>query len=295
MDAGRLALLKSLALFEGIPDKALHALGDFLKTVAMGPGQTLFQEGSEGTSLFFVASGRIRITKKVAGGAQKDLALLGPGECLGEMALFETKPRSASASAEGETQVLELRREDLDRWLNSNPELAVGFFAHLLQVQSGRLRRTSDELALLFDLSSLLLEPAANSKDLLQRVLERVTPHLEGNWNACAFLYNMFNDEMEQVAAVGDFDFTQVSQPKDDKPGWVENATYFAPLPGPKRLEGYLLFRAYESFTDEERVETGRTLTAVARLVRTAVENVEHRTEDALRGRLKAQTHGKGI
>ena len=289
------ASLKDLRLFEGIPDRALEALADLLRPVSLGDGQVLFQEGSEGTSLYFVASGRVRISKRVAGGTYKDLAILAAGECLGEMALFETKPRSASASAEGPTRVFEFRREDLNRWLKSNPELAVGFFAHLLQVQSHRLRRTSDEMALLFDLSSVLLESAATNKDLLLKVLESVVPHLEGNWNAAAFLYNMFNDEMELTAVIGDFDFTQVKAPKDAQPGWIENATYFAPLPGKTKLQGFLLFRAYESLSDAERTETGRTLTTVARLVRTAVENVDHRVEDSLRERLKTQSRGTGI
>jgi CRP-like cAMP-binding protein len=294
MDDQRIPLLKSLRLLEGIPEKALTALAEVLKPISLGDGQVLFKENTGGTSLYLIASGKIRISKKVAGGVQKDLALLAPGECLGEMAMFETRPRSASASAEGSATLFELRRDDLNKWLQSNPELAVGFFAHLLQIQSNRLRRTSDELALLFDLSSLLLEPAADNKELLKRMLDRVVPHLVGNWNAGAFLYNVYNAEMELAAVVGDFDFTQIAPPKDEQPGWIENATYFAPLPGEKRLQGYLVFRAYESFTDEERTETGRTLTAVARLVRTAVENVDHRTEEMLRGRLK-DTRGSGI
>ena len=61
-----------------------------------------------------VATGRILISKKVAGGQYKDLAILGPGDCLGEMALIEDTPRSARASAYGEVDLFELRREDLE-------------------------------------------------------------------------------------------------------------------------------------------------------------------------------------
>lgn len=292
MEQPKVSLLKTLRLLAGISDEKLAKLSGFLHPVRIDNDQILFEEGSLGNSLYFIASGRVLISKKVAGGEFKDLAILGPGDCLGEMAVLETMPRSARASGYGQVELFELRREDLDRWLRENPELAIGFFAHLVKMLSHRLRRTSDELALMYDLSSVLLEPSATNKELLARVLRSVLPHLEGHWNACAFLYNVYNEEMDLVVIEGDFDFTQIPAPKDGRPGWIEASTFFAPLPGQKRLGGYLLFRAYESFTDEERGEIGRTLTAVARLVQTAVENVDHRTEEQLRARLKSQSRG---
>lgn len=292
MEHPKLSLLKTLRLLAGISDEKLNLLSAFLRPVSLENDQILFEEGSLGTSLYFVASGRVLIAKKVAGGSFKDLAILGPGDCLGEMAVLETMPRSARAAAYGPVELFELRREDLDKWLKQNPELAIGFFAHLVKMLSHRLRRTSDELTLLYDLSSVLLEPVPNNKELLARVINSVLPHLEGHWDAAAFLYNVFNDETDMVVNVGNFDFTQIPEPKDGRPGWIEASTFFAPLPGEKRLGGYILFRAYENFSDEERAETGRTLTAVARLVQTAVENVNHKTEEQLRARLKSQSHG---
>lgn len=292
MEPPKLETLKSLRLLAGISDEKLQALSGYLRPTVLANDQVLFEEGSLGESLYFVATGRVLISKKVAGGEFKDLAILGPGDCLGEMALLETMPRSARASGYGTVELFELRRDDLQQWLKQNPELALGFFAHLVKMLSHRLRRTSDELALMYDLSSVLLEPAATNKEMLERVLKSVLPHLEGHWNAAAFLYNVYNDETELVVSHGDFDFTQIPAPKDGRPGWIEASTFFAPLPGQKRLAGYLLFRAYESFTDDERGEMGRTLTAVARLVETAVENINHKTEEQLRARLKNQSHG---
>ena len=292
MEADKLPLLKSLRLLAGIPDGALGALSKVLRDSSLSNEQVLFEEGSKGTSLYFVAGGRVLISKRVAGGQYKDLAILGPGDCLGEMALIDEAPRSARASAYGDVQLFELRRNDLDAWLKVNPNLAVGFFAHLLKIQTHRLRRTSDELTLMYDLSSVLLEPVADNKEMLGKVLKCVLPHLEGHWNAAAFLYNQFNDETELLDHIGEFDFTQIPIQKEQKAGWIETSTFYAPFPGVKHIQGYLLFRAYETFPEEERAETGRTLTAVARLVRSAVENIEHRTEEMLRGRLKEKSHG---
>jgi CRP-like cAMP-binding protein len=296
MPQDKLSLIKTLRLLDGIPDAHLAALADFLKPLELKDGQTLFEEGSAGRSLYFIAAGRIKIGKKAAGD-YKDLAILDAGDCFGEMALFETTPRSARAVAAGETTLFELGREDLDRWLKSNPGLAVGFFAELLQVQSGRLRRTSSELTLLFDLSSLLLEPAATNKELLARALARLLPHLPGPWSAAAFLYNMFNDELELAARQGSFDFAgaAAASAKGDA-RWLDSSTFAAPLFNPARARGRLIFRAETSLSDEDRTDIGRTLITVARLVSSAVENIDHRTEEDLRGRLRAQqSYGPGI
>lgn len=241
----------------------------------------------------------MRISKKLAKDVSKDLAILGPGDSFGEMAVIEPQPRSARASASGEASLFELGRDDLNKWLKSNPELAMGFFAHLVQVQSGRLRRTSNELTLLFDLSSLLLEPIASGKELLMNVLERIVPHLMGSWSAQAHLYNMFNDEMDFVAGRGDFDFSalkaKLPPATETRSLWLGEQAYYVSLPGPKRPHGYLIFHSATALSEEDRNESGRTLTTVARLLTSALENINFRTEDSLRSRLSSAKHGSGI
>lgn len=298
MDSDKLKLLKSLHLLDKIPDEQLAALDQFLKPKTVAEGGVVFEEGSPGDSLFFVVAGRVAISKKISGGQRKDLAVLGPGDCFGEMALLETSTRSARASAQGQTTLLELARQDFDRWLKSHAELAMGFFGELVQVQSQRLRRTSSELTLLFDLSSLLLEAHASAKDLLSKVLAHVVPHLQGAWSGAAYLYNVFNDEMDPVARFGDFDFSPAAAKRrgtETEAQWLEDGCYVVPLPGAERPHGYLLFHSAAPLSDEERGEQARTLTTVARLLTSAVENINFRTEESLRNRLKTSSYGSGL
>lgn len=293
----KLKLLQSVRLLDQIPERQLVALGEFLKAVSLKDGEAVFLEGTKGDSLYFVTKGRVRISKKAAG-TQKDLAILGAGDCFGEMALVEDVARSASATAQGETELFQLGRADMNRWLKSHPELAVDFFAELVQVQSKRLRRTSNELAMLFDLSNLLLENHPSPKDLLKRVFERLMPHMEGRWSAAASVYNLFNDEMEVVAGWGSLDLSLVPPlPKatEERQAWLDGASFYTTLPGGKRPQGYLLFRAEDPLSDEDRAEAGRTLTTVARLIATAAENINYHLEDSLRSRLKSQAHGAGL
>ena len=86
---------------------------------------------------------------KISAGVDKDLAVLGPGDCFGEMAMIEDSPRSATATSSGDCVLFQLGRQDLNRWLKSRPEMAMEFFAEMVQEQSRRLRRTSNELALI--------------------------------------------------------------------------------------------------------------------------------------------------
>jgi CRP-like cAMP-binding protein len=293
----KLVLLKSLRLLERVPDAQLASLSAFLTPESLKDGQMVFDEGSKGDSLYFIASGRVAIRKKVlrADGspAYKDLALLAAGDCFGEMAIFEeSAARSARAEAQGATVLFTLERTKLQKWLESDSRLAVGFFTELTQTLSRRLRRSSNELALLFDLSAWLLEPIADARELLRKVLSHLVPHLDGGWTAAAFLYNEFNDEMELAATEGGLDAGEsgVCVPDSDRPAaWRDAKTFIVPLPGPRRLRGYLVFRSTAEPADAEKGEIARTLLTVAHLIGSALQNIDARVEASFRSRLSSR------
>ena len=60
-------------------------------------GTVLFREGETGTTMYVLQAGRVRITKSIKG-EDKMLAILGPGEFFGEMAILNDKPRTATAT-----------------------------------------------------------------------------------------------------------------------------------------------------------------------------------------------------
>ena len=114
----KLKLFQSLKLFRRVPEEDILKLGAFLTVENYADGQTVFQEGTKGDSLYFIASGRIRIAKRLPreeaeraeSPAYKDLSILAPGDCFGEMAIIESLTRSADAIALGETALLKLGR-----------------------------------------------------------------------------------------------------------------------------------------------------------------------------------------
>lgn len=297
--ADRVALLRTLALFARFPEERLKALAAYLEPLSFTDGAVIFSEGSIGDGLYFTVSGRVRVTKNLAGGKQKDLASLGAGECLGEMALLDTIARSAGAYASGPAELLRLKRDDLKSWLAADAALAMEFFSSLVAVQSGRLRRTSTELTLMYDLSTLLVEPATSPVSLLARALERVVPHLDGEWSACAYAYNPYNEEMDHAGAAGREPFGPEAgvMPQKSAPDqtWLDDRTLALVLRSPTKLLATLQLRAHAALDEARRAEAARTLSAVARLLTSALENLDFRADEALRSRLKTRTNAQSF
>lgn len=295
----RVALLRSLELFDQYSEERLSALSAYLEPVSFADGAEVFAENSIGDGLYFVVSGRVRVTKRLAAGGQKDIASVGPGDVLGEMALLDAVARSAGAYAVAATDLLRLKRDDLKKWLAADPNLAMQFFAELVQVQSRRLRRTSSELALLYDLSMLLVEPATTPVSLLERALGRVLPHFDGDWSACAYAYNPYNEEMDLAGAVGKEAFGPEAGALPSKTApeqaWTDERTLTLVLRSPTKLLASMRFRCAAVPDESRRVETARTLTAVTRLLTSALENLDFRADEALRRRLQTRSNAQSF
>ncbi len=84
-------------------------------------GEILFREGDPSDMMYVIKSGHIAITKS-KGSSEIQLAELGPGDMLGEMAFFDNKPRSAGAKALSDTQVIELPFKALNAQFKTFPE-----------------------------------------------------------------------------------------------------------------------------------------------------------------------------
>jgi len=88
-------------------------------------GHVLFREGEPGNVMFIIQSGMLRITKRVAD-EDKTLALLGSGEFLGEMAILNDKPRTATAEVvEGPARCLVIDAQTMEVMVKKNAEIAV--------------------------------------------------------------------------------------------------------------------------------------------------------------------------
>lgn len=93
-------------------------------------GEVLFREGEPGDVLYVIQSGIIRITKHI-GGTEKLLAILGPGDFLGELAVLNSKPRTATATAAETARCLLVDAKTLETMVMRNSEIAVRLIKRL--------------------------------------------------------------------------------------------------------------------------------------------------------------------
>lgn len=139
--------LAEMPLFKDFTLGELAAVAGQLGEQTLKQGQVLFYEGERGEEMFLIRHGTIGISKEVAGGAQKLLAVLARRNFFGEMSLFIRLPRSATARAESDAILLALDRETLQHLLETNPRGAVAFLVATVQEFIERLRLTNDLVA----------------------------------------------------------------------------------------------------------------------------------------------------
>ncbi|MFA5138271.1 MAG: cyclic nucleotide-binding domain-containing protein [Elusimicrobiota bacterium] len=264
----KLKLIKALKPLQGIPERQLSGLAEFLRPKPLQDGAVVFEEGSIGMSLYFVSNGQVRICKRAAGGGRMDLVMLGPGDFFGEMALIAEASRSASAIAVGPTLVFELFRGDLDRWAKASSQQAVQFFAALVHLQSQRLRHTSDELTLHCDLEDILLDPDKAPAASLPQTLERIVRHLGGPWSAAVYLAA---GGASPVASSGKFSFDDAARKvlagTAAASAWLDPATYHVKLVSKEKPLGHLLVHSETPVAKGVQDEIGRNLDSAARMV----------------------------
>ena len=150
MDA---AVLKKVALFEGLTQGQLAKLAQIGHSRTYPAGAFLFREGETGQEMFVIAEGKVRISKSVPGIGEEALAILEPGQYFGEMAVIEDSPRSADAIAHVSCSVWVIERSRLDQLMFTDKDLAYVLLWTFVRTLSERLRETNEKIKGFFALS----------------------------------------------------------------------------------------------------------------------------------------------
>ena len=130
-------LLAGVRLFAGVTAAGIEELGAIADEIEVRAGTVLTHQGYREGYFFIVVEGRVRIERD-----GRTLNTLGPGEFLGEIALLDAGPRTATAVAETEARLLSLNYEMFHELLGASPEIR----AAILEVV-GERQRAIDEAA----------------------------------------------------------------------------------------------------------------------------------------------------
>jgi CRP/FNR family cyclic AMP-dependent transcriptional regulator len=95
-------------------------------------GTELFREGETGKEMFVIQAGKVSISKRVRD-VEKVLAVLGPGEFFGEMAIISNKPRNASAMVQEDARLLVIDPKTFEGMIRGNAEIAVRMIKKLAE------------------------------------------------------------------------------------------------------------------------------------------------------------------
>lgn len=140
---GALEVLARVPLFRGVARSDLSALAQHLKRKHLSPDEVLFLEGSPGSHLYIIVTGSVRIVTRSIDGREVQVALLGPGDVIGELSALDGKPRSGEARAAEDSDLYMLSAVALKNFLLGHPTVSW----ELLKVLAGRLRKADEALA----------------------------------------------------------------------------------------------------------------------------------------------------
>jgi CRP-like cAMP-binding protein len=139
-------LLKRLPFFENLKKHELSYVANLLFERDYQEGEFIFEVGQPGAALFIIQSGEVAVEIEDQNHGVTVIAKMEKNSFLGELALLDQSPRSASARAVVPTRVLALFRSDLDRILSTEPRIAAQIYKSLATIVGARLKATNELL-----------------------------------------------------------------------------------------------------------------------------------------------------
>ena len=141
------SFLISLPIFDSFNVTELSILSRHMSYVHLQRGEHLFVEGDIGTFMGFVVNGVIEVFKRAETGENIVLARLARGSSIGEMAIIDKAPRSATAIAKQPTTMVTLTEKGFDLLSDKYPDTGIKVIKKIARLLSLNMRRTSSKLA----------------------------------------------------------------------------------------------------------------------------------------------------
>ncbi|UCH17337.1 MAG: Crp/Fnr family transcriptional regulator [Burkholderiales bacterium] len=137
-----LDLIRRVPLFSMLTNDQAQAIADSVVKRRFRRGEIIVEHGRKTNALFILLNGRARVLTSDSRGREVILAVLQPGDYVGEMSLIDNQPHSATVRAEVQTDMLILGRAEFARCLPENSSLAYAVMRGLVQ----RLRKADQQI-----------------------------------------------------------------------------------------------------------------------------------------------------
>jgi len=137
----RILLLREIPMFSKLSPEDLEKIAEIAQEQLYSSSSLICREGDPGSTLFIIVHGEVDVIK-LLGKKQNILATRRDGEFVGEMAILESAPRSATLKARGDVRVLTIEGDAFNTILLDRPEVAVSVLRHM----SSRVRELNNKV-----------------------------------------------------------------------------------------------------------------------------------------------------
>ena len=161
--------IRANPLFSGLSREDIAKILGRLEEKSFSAGTTIVSQGDQGDSFYFIQSGAVQVILESGGGRRESIAVLGPQDSFGEMALFSGEPRSATIITVKDTTVWRLTREAWNELIEKYPTWLLHFCATL----SKRLARVEQQYSQGRDAFNSLAEEFYSSRSAEQQQFSR--------------------------------------------------------------------------------------------------------------------------
>ncbi len=199
-------ILRHVRLFDELDDADLALVAGASRRLRFPKGSVVFQEGDPGDFLLVVEKGRAKVTLLGDDGRETILAMLEPPALLGEIALLDQSPRSATVIAVQATQFLQITRGSFLALIKQHPALALKMMAGLAR----GLRKVTEQVRSLamFDvpgrlLRALLVLAQENGETSRTRMVIRPFPSKKDLALMCGCTREAASRAMKDLTALG--------------------------------------------------------------------------------------------
>lgn len=210
--------LRKVPLFANLPEDDFERLCEMVTEVKLPAGEMLFTEGSQGDMAYVIKKGQVEILKSSAGRTVL-LAVRQAGDVIGEMALLESTPRTASVRARTDCDLIVIGQEQLEELVNTSPSAARS----MLHTVTARWRVTemavgqSEKLAQLGTMTAGIAHEINNPTAAIQRGATQLRQSIAELQRAqMAFGDLRLDDEqVERLLSLDERARDRASQPED--------------------------------------------------------------------------------
>jgi CRP-like cAMP-binding protein len=280
--------LEKIPMFKNFPPDLLEKLSSYMEEKDFSAGDSIFYEGDEGDSMYFIESGNVEIRKK-----DKMLTVFAEGDIFGEMALYENARRSADAVAKTDCKTHFIRNEDFKKFISEHLEACSHFLFDSISEMSRRLRRTSEYLITVFE-TGKIVGGDFTLTDMAGMITKRLVEDIGEASNGMMLILNPFTETYDEACNTGvlflDLEkAVNLIKGNEGKNIGMETETgYFmgVPITEAEKILGYIFLEKSNSlkpFTVEQEV----IVSAVGNQVGLGIIKAYNKQEEEARQRLE--------